>query len=165
MGKIAAGAVLGGTALNIYGQYLNAKAQSKQLAFQSQQDEQQKLLGIERAEDAYWRGEQDETEFRQNISQLKEQQKVSFAASGFDVTEGTAMDVLTNTADLGERDAMKIRMNAHNEAYAYLMGADQAALSAQMAREAQGGISAALPFQTGATLLTGGTQAYMAYNA
>lgn len=164
MGAVAAGLAIGGTALTLYGQYQNAKAQAKQAKFTAEQLEQNRLLGIERAKDAYWRGEQDETEFRQNIEQLKSNQKVSFAASGFDVTEGTAMDVLLNTADLGERDAMKIRTNAHNEAYAYLMGAEQAGMQAQAAIQAQKDIGRALPYSMGATLLTGGAQAYQAYN-
>lgn len=69
--------------------------------------------------------------------------KANQGASGIDVNSGSAVDVRSSAAELGELDAINIRANAAREAYAYQNQAtsyeDQAALdqaSAGNAKEA-----------------------------
>jgi hypothetical protein len=45
------------------------------------------------------------------------------AASGVEVDDGSALDILGDTAELGELDALTIRSNAEREAYDYKVAA------------------------------------------
>ena len=153
--EVAAGMMIVGTGLQVMGQYQQAQAAIQQQNFLAQQAEQNRLLSIEKAKDAFWRGEQEEEEFRESIRQLKATQVVNFAASGIDVTSGTPIDVLNSTTEQAEKDALTIRMNAHNEAYAYLMGAQQYGQEAGFRVGAAEATAQAFPLTAGATLLTG----------
>lgn len=152
---VAGGTILAGTALNVYGQIQSAKAQQAQQEFLAQQAEQNALLSESQAKDAYWRGERDEATFRENIEQVKGQQKVTIAGAGFDLSSGTAIDILNTTAEAAEKDAFSIRLGAQTEAYSYLMGAQNYEAEAILNRYAIGASEAALPYQVGGTILSG----------
>ena len=138
--------------------YQQSKAQEAQYKFMSDQAEANAALAEEQAEDAYIRGEIDETEFRQNVANVKSQQRLGFAAGGFDVTEGSALDVLENTAELSEIDALRIRSSAHDEARAYLMGAHNLNMQASQYEASAAQTAYLRPIQIGATLLSGGSR-------
>lgn len=150
---VAGGALLGGTALSVYGQIQQAKAQQAQNEFLADQAEQNALLAESQAKDAYWRGERDEATFRDNIEQVKGQQEVAIAGSGFDLSSGTALDILNTTTEAAERDAFSIRLGAQTEAYSYLMGAANYSAQAIMNRYASDASRDALPYQIGGTIL------------
>jgi hypothetical protein len=56
-----------------------------------------------------------ERQTRAEVGQLKANQ----AASGIDVNSGSALDVRSSAAELGELDALTVRSNATKEAYGY----------------------------------------------
>lgn len=67
------------------------------------------------ARDAVERGQQEEQQQRMRTSQIIGQQRVAMAANGVDVGFGSPLDVLVDTATMGELDALTIRSNTYRE--------------------------------------------------
>lgn len=105
------------------------------------------------ATDALQRGADEETRQRKRVRQLLGQQRVAMGANNVVLSSGSPLDILADTARLGEEDAITIRNNARREAWGYRVGAQSS--------RAQGRVSA-LEGRYGAasTLLTAGTSAY-----
>ncbi len=82
-------------------------------------------LAMRAKADALARGARDEGQARQEGGQLVEQQKVAYAASGVDPTQGTPLEVMADTRLMSEQDAQTLRNNAAREAYGYQAKADQ----------------------------------------
>lgn len=78
------------------------------------------------------------------------------SASGIDLSTAGALDILGDTAAMGELDALTMVNNASREAYGYRMQAENDRLNAKMARRS-GNMGAMT------TLLTAPIQAYGAY--
>lgn len=98
-------------------------------------------------------GLQDELRARMQIRQILGKQRATAAANGLDVNTGSALDIMAETAGIGETDATMVRANAYRDAWGYrTQGANYRAEGA-MARSA-GRYGAA------STLLTSGAQAY-----
>ena len=76
-------------------------------------------IANENARDALERGKIDEQAKRREIAQITGAQKAGFASSGIDTTFGSPLDMVVDTAMMGEVDALTIRSNAAREAYAY----------------------------------------------
>ena len=118
-----------------------------------------------RAKDAIERGAKDEQQKRQEIAQLKGRQKAAMAANGVDLTFGSPLDTIVDTAVLGELDALTVRRNAAREAYDYdvqaVNGRADATLSRMNAKAAKTGgyLSAA------GTVLGGAGKAYSGYKS
>lgn len=60
-------------------------------------------------------------------------QRVSLAAQGIDVNEGTALDIQAGTREMGELDILKILNNASREAWGYAVGVTNAENQANLA--------------------------------
>jgi hypothetical protein len=71
------------------------------------------------ARDAIQRGRESEGIFRQQTRGVIGQERAAFGASGVDVSSGSALDVQTNTAYVGELDALMIRTNAMRTAWGF----------------------------------------------
>jgi hypothetical protein len=78
-------------------------------------------------------------------------QRARLAAGGVDVGSGSALDLLMNTAGIGEQDALTIRNNAAREAWGLRTQAKDQQAQARFAR-------AAGLYGAGSTLLTGAGQ-------
>ncbi|MGO3685493.1 MAG: hypothetical protein ACTJGV_12290, partial [Proteus vulgaris] len=83
-------------------------------------------------------------------------QAATMSASGIDLSTAGALDILGDTAAMGELDALTMVNNASREAYGYRMQAENDRLNAKMARRS-GNMGAMT------TLLTAPIQAYGAY--
>jgi hypothetical protein len=123
-------------------------AQASQAA-QDRADFQAKQARIQ-AEDAVKRGVAEEQAQRRKSSALQSRQAAVLAASNLDLSSGSPLDILTDTAELGELDALTIRGNAGREAASYRAQADLYEMEGDAA-------AAALPLQLGATALGGAT--------
>lgn len=77
--------------------------------------------GISRqaAADALERGSLEADEQRKQTQQVIGSQRAAYASGGIDVNTGTAGQVQSDTAALGELDALTIMNNAAREAYGY----------------------------------------------
>jgi len=114
--------------------------------------ETNRRLGAAQADDALARGSIEEQRYRREIAQIVGAQKATFGARNVTVS-GTALDLLSDTAQVGEEDALTIRNNAAREAWGYRNQANEA--SRWGANQRTNSRAAA-----GGTLLTSGAQAY-----
>lgn len=108
-----------GFGLQAYGQKQAAKAQAGQFNYQAAVDRNNKIIADRQADDAIKRGDAEEEEHRRKVAQIKSDQRVGFAARGIDLGSDNVLDTLSDTAMLGELDALTIRSNAAREAYGY----------------------------------------------
>lgn len=77
------------------------------------------IIANQRGDDAIRRGELDEIRHRLKVEQVKGSQRSALAAQGVDLSDGSALDAVLDTAEYGELDALIIRKNAEREAYGY----------------------------------------------
>ena len=75
-------------------------------------------LASKAAGDALQRGKEDAAAARMRVRAIIGAQRAKYAASGAELS-GTPVDVLADTAQLGELDALTIENNAAREAYGY----------------------------------------------
>lgn len=108
------------------------------------------------AQDALLRGTKDESRYRRQVAMIAGQQKAEFGARNV-TAEGTALDILGDTAAIGEEDALTIRNNAAREAWGYRNQASEA--SRWGSNQKQNSIGEGI-----GTLLTSGGKAYSDWN-
>ena len=90
-------------------------------------------VAAKQADDALARGRETERRQRIGIRQTIGAQRAAFAAQGVDVSDGSALEVVQDTAALGELDLITIRNNAAREAWGYRVGETDYRYKAQMA--------------------------------
>jgi hypothetical protein len=110
-------------------------------------------LGIVQADDALSRGGVEEGRYRRQIAQIAGAQKAEIGARNVKGDSGTALDLLGDTAQIGEEDALTIRNESAREAWGYRFQANE---SNRYGRSALRNSYA----QAGSTLLTGAAQSY-----
>jgi len=116
-----------------------------------------KLAGIQ-AEDSLSRGGVEEDRYRRQIAQIAGAQRSEIGRRNVQGGSGTALDLLSDTAQIGEEDALTIRNEAAREAWGYRWQADESKRYGKAA-------SRNAHYQAGSTLLTGGAQAYGMWKA
>lgn len=126
--NISIGASIAGTLVSSYGAYQQSRAAKQSASYNRTVAENNAKVAEWQAEDAIDRGRIREQEQRRKVTQLKGQQRAQLAATGFDVGEADALDILSDTAEFGELDALTVRSNAEREAYeARVRGINQTA--------------------------------------
>lgn len=68
------------------------------------------------ADDALQRGSIDAAEHRQKVRQMISQQNANMSTAGVDTSTGTPLEVMSETAGMGELDALRIVNNAQRQA-------------------------------------------------
>lgn len=142
--------------MGMWGQLIGAGIDTAGKIGQGKQDaataETNRRLSEAQANDALLRGTTEETRYRRQIAQIAGQQKAEFGARNVAV-DGTALDILSDTAQIGEEDALTIRNNAAREAWGYRNQANEASRwgANQKSNATASGIG---------TLLTSGSKAY-----
>lgn len=99
---------LAGTAMTAYGQVQQGKAQEGQSEYNAAVSRNNATLAANRGVDK-------ENAFRNQTKQLKQQQRAHFGASGVELASGSAADILADTENYGELDALNIRSNTADE--------------------------------------------------
>lgn len=110
------------------------------------------------AADALKRGDVEIEKIRRDTGRIIGRQRAFVASAGAAVDEGSALEVLEDTAMLGELDVLIAKNNAAREAY----GLETQSLSFL---DEAASIKAASPWQTGGSLLTGASNALYGYSA
>lgn len=150
------------TAVQTYSQYKAQKAEGdaseKMYQFQSQIDESNARLSEMQAKDSIKRGEREEEDHRKRVRGLIGSQRASFAAQGIELSDGSALDIVEDTASLGAEDALTIRNNAWREAWGYRTQAANLQSSAAFSRVAGANAKASSKAAAKNTLITGGLQ-------
>lgn len=111
-------------------------AQSNALRYEADQATNNSIINERLAADAIDRGRTEEQMHRIKIGQLKGQQTNAFAKNGVVTDSGSALDVLSDTAMIGELESLTIRNNAEREAYGYKVNAQNYSASAANNRTA-----------------------------
>jgi hypothetical protein len=70
---------------------------------------------------------------RQQTRQMLASQRTTFAANGVDMSTGTPLEILGDTAAIGEQDALTIRANAARQAWGYSVEANNSLNQGRMA--------------------------------
>ncbi|MFZ5692457.1 MAG: hypothetical protein ACOY5F_14505 [Pseudomonadota bacterium] len=131
--------------------------------YNAQVSEMNATLADRRAKDAIERGQLAEQRKRQEVAGIVGKQTASMAANGVDLTFGSPLDTLIDTATLGEIDALTIRTNANREAYDYRVQASSQRSQATLQRSQADSAETAGYLKAGATILGGGAQSYGRY--
>lgn len=109
--------MIGSTVMGGVSQIQAGKAQAAASNYNAKVAEMNATLADRRARDAIDRGAKEEQRKRMEIAQLQGQQRAALAANGLDLSFGSPLDTLVDTAMMGELDALTIRTNAAREAY------------------------------------------------
>lgn len=139
----AVGAIAGGAAANNAAKY-NAQVASNNAAMAQRQ-----------AEDAKERGRIEEQRFRLQAAQLRGQQAASLAANGVDISSGSPLQVLADSAGMAELDAASVRDQAAREAYGYQVESANYLNESTLERARGKSAKRASYFEAGSSLLTG----------
>lgn len=124
----------------------------------------QALVADMQAANATERGEANRESFMRQLAQEQGSRTAQMGASGLDVNSGSNLDVLADSAALGQLDAETIRYNAAMEAWGYSNQARDAREQADLYQREAKGAARSYKLNQAGTLLSGlGSMAGMAY--
>ena len=147
------------------GQRHAAASKAAEYEYQAKIDDNNRKVAEWKAADAIARGKKEESSHRIKVAALKGRQRSALAASGVVVDSGSALDILADTAALGELDALTIRSNAEREAYEHKVTASNLTANAGMKRMGAGNALIAGKIGSMTSLLSGaGSVANKWYN-
>jgi hypothetical protein len=129
LGTLAIASTVASGVMAAGGAIKQGQAQKAQAKYQSAVERNNATIAGWQAEDATKRGQIAEQRQRLATSRLAGAQRAGMASSGVELTSGSPLDVLGDTAQLGELDALTIRSNAEREAYGARV--QQSSLTAQ----------------------------------
>lgn len=121
-----------GMAFSALGKIQSARQQQAQFKYQAQIARNNQIIANQSADDELARGRVEEQQKRLQASRLKGKQRTTLAANGVVIDEGSALDILEDTAALGEFDTLVIRSNAERRATALRNQAGGFGVQAQM---------------------------------
>jgi hypothetical protein len=119
MCELTTALTIGATLIGAAGSIYQGNAAAAAGKYNAQVAEMNATLADRQAKDALERGAKEEQKKRMEVAQLKGRQIAASAANGVDLTFGSPLDNIVDTATLGELDALTIRRNAAYEAYDY----------------------------------------------
>lgn len=150
---------LAGTAMSAVGSIQQGQAASAAGKYNAKVAEMNAQINERRARDAIERGKGEEQKKRIQNQQIIGRQKAAMAANGVDVSFGSPLDTLVDTATLGEVDALTIRSNSYREAYDYKVEGSNQRAKAQLDRMNAKSAETAGYLGAAGTLLTGTSSA------
>lgn len=112
MSVVALGILAAGVGLQAYGQYRNMTAEAHMRKYQAQIQENNAQLANMEGDLRQEQGQVDVYRYRLAVNRLLSKQKVGFAASGLDISQGTPVEVMAGTAQIGETEAQTIKFNS-----------------------------------------------------
>ncbi len=155
MAITSAVATVAATAVSAYGAIQQGQAAQNQADYQAAVDRNNQQVAEWQAADALDRGAEAERQHRTRVQQVLGSQRAAMASNGLDLSSGSPLDILSDTAMFGELDALTIRSNAEREAYGHRVRSQDFAASAQLAQMRGSSAATAGMVGAGSTLLTG----------
>lgn len=113
-----ASTVIGGLT-SVMGSMQQGQAQADSLRYQAQVSANNQLIANQLADQAGKSGEAQVAQKRMQTAGVIGTQLATQSASGLDVNKGSAVDVRSSAAEMGELDALTIRNNAEKIAFGY----------------------------------------------
>lgn len=117
---IGAGMQLGS---GIAGAFAESDALKQRAKFQAQQFEFNMKIAELQAEDAIAQGNTDASALQRKARQVRGSQRAAMGASGTEVNSGSNLSVQSDTEDMGDIDAMTIKINAARKAWGFKVDA------------------------------------------
>lgn len=154
--SLAMTAAAGG--VSAYGAVQQGKAAEGQADYQAAVGRNNAIIAERQARDAEERGAAEETAQRRQTAALMGKQKAGMAANGLDLSSGSPLDILGDTAQFGELDALTVRSNAAREAYGYRNQGAQFTSDAAAQKIAGKNAKSASYISAGSTILTSASQ-------
>lgn len=132
-------ATVAGTAMTAYSSVQQGKQAQKQGEFNA-------AVSSNNAIKAENRGVDKENAYRMQTQALRKEQEAQFGAANVQLGSGSAANILADTENLGEADALTIRNNAADEAANYRQDAEMSLYQGESAKQAgyMGAFSSAL---------------------
>lgn len=156
---------LGSTLLGAAGQIQQAGAQAEAQRYNASVQDMNATLADRKARDAIERGAITEQRKRQEVQQILGQQQAGMAANGVDLSFGSPLDLLVDTAVMGELDALTIRSNTYRESYDYQVEAVNQRSGATMSRRSADNAQTAGYMNAAGTILGGASKGYQQWKA
>lgn len=119
-------------AAGAYGAYSSSQAAKAQAEYQSDVAQANATMAGYQREDALRRGEEDAQLAARQAERMRGTQVARLASNGLDITSGSSLSILEDTAFFGAQDVQTIRNNAAREAWGYSVQADNEMASSQM---------------------------------
>ncbi|SDL07157.1 hypothetical protein SAMN05428953_12649 [Mesorhizobium muleiense] len=155
--------MVGSTLLGAAGTVQQAQATAAANKYNAQVQDMNATLSERRAKDAIERGAKEEQRKRQQVAGIAGQQRAAMAANGVDLSFGSPLDALVDTAVMGELDALTIRTNANREAYDHRVDAVNKRAGATMSRMSAASATTGGYLDALGTVLGGAGKAYGQY--
>lgn len=143
-------------AMSLFQSYGQASAEKAMGEYQNSMAQINARYAEEQAKYAIERGDKEASNFLKNASSLLGTQRVGFAASGVDVSYGSAQMIQQQTRELSQEDAETIRSNAFMEALGYKHQASEYLRAGELSQSTGRGNAIQ-------TMLGGGLRAYNMY--
>lgn len=156
---VSIGSALASAAVGTFGAIQQGNAAKNAAEYQAAVDRNNQQVAAWQAADALERGQEAERQQRLRAQSALGSQKAAMAANGLDLTSGSPLDILGDTAMYGELDALTIRSNAEREAYGYRVQSQNFSTNAQLSQMRGSAAQTAGMIGAGSTLLTGAGQA------
>jgi hypothetical protein len=150
----ATAATIAGGVISAGGAIMQGQAQAKQAKYQSAVERNNATIAGWQATDAQQRGKIEEQRQRLQTARLHGAQRAGMAANGVEIDNGSPLDVLMDTAQLGELDALTIRSNAEREAYGFRSQSSNLMAQSGLTRMAGRNAQQASYISAGSTLLS-----------
>lgn len=106
------------TAMGAYSAYQQSASSKAAYNYQAAVSRNNSMISEWNAQDAARRGENDLIAQRQKTAALMGTQRATLAGRGIDLSEGTSLNILSDTAYLGEQDALTVKDNTAKNVWA-----------------------------------------------
>lgn len=123
-----------GIGLTLLGGAYTADAQKKAGQAQEEQSQENAKAADTAARNTTLSAQVEEDRRRQQTRQMLASQRTALAANNVDMSTGTPMEILGDTAAIGEQDALTIRANAARQAWGYQVEANNERNAGRMAK-------------------------------
>ena len=107
------------TAVSVTSSVQESNAAKAQAEYQARVQRENAKIAEENAAIERQQGIEEERMQRLKTARQVASQKTAMAANGIDISQGTALDVIEDTATMGELDALQTRYNYERQAIAY----------------------------------------------
>lgn len=144
---------IGSAAFTAYSGYQQSAATKNAYEYQSKVSANNSKIAEWNAQDAARRGEQTLIDTQRRTAALMGTQRATLAGRGIDLSEGSALNILSDTAYLGEQDALTVKNNTAKEVWKSKVAANDASANSELLQSRSDSEN---PLFSGATsLLTG----------
>ena len=135
---------------SVAGSYSSSVAQKQQLSLQAQQAKNKATIRTNQAKETVAEGERTAAQQKAAGKSMQSTQLVTLAGQGGDVTSGTSVDLLAETAQLSKKEENQIKKNAKRDALAIQQDASNATADQFAAKSASAALNPLLDAGTSA---------------